>query len=139
MSVLRPARLAVAALLVAIASGCWDNPNAPFVGLNESFTLAPNETAVIRGAGMRLQFLSVTGDCRCPVDAVCIQGGDAIVHVRATDTQGHAEYELHTGDSSRASAAHQGFRITLIDLKPFPFSSGPVAPGDYRATFSVTR
>src|SRR5262245_28950683 len=139
MSVPSSARLAIAALLLAVACGCWDNPAAPSVGLNESFTLEPAATAVIRGTGMRVQFLSVTGDSRCPVDAVCIQGGDAIVHVHTTDTHGSSDYELHTGDSSRASAEHQGFRITLIELKPFPFSSRAVVPGDYRATFSVTR
>jgi hypothetical protein len=123
-----------------IISACWrDNPAAPSVGLNEPFTLAPNAAAVIAGAGIRLQFVSVTGDSRCPADVVCIQGGDAIVHVRATDSRGSADYELHTGDSSRASAEHQGFRVTLTDLTPFPFSSRAVAPGEYRATFTVTR
>jgi hypothetical protein len=83
-------------------------------------------------------FLRVSGDSRCPADAFCIQGGDAVVHVRATDG-GSAAYELHTGDQARGVVTHRGFRIALAELQPYPFSSRTIEPNDYRATLTVTR
>ena len=92
------------------------------------------------GAGFRLVFVRVSGDSRCPADVVCIQGGDAIVHLRVIDTGGAtADYALHTGDSSRAVAAHRQARIELTQLDPYPFSSRTIAPGEYRATVTVSR
>ena len=94
----------------------------------------------MKGTGLRVQFVSVSGDSRCPADAVCIQGGDAIVHVRAFDEDAPpAQYELHTGDSRQASAVHAGVRVALAELQPYPFSSRPIAPEAYRATFTASR
>lgn len=106
--------------------------------MNGPFTLGRGESAQVEGAGVRLQFVEVTGDSRCPADAVCIQGGDALVHLRVMNG-GTTAYQLHTGDGSRAAVAHQQLRIELVQLQPFPFSSRTIAPDEYRATFTVTR
>jgi hypothetical protein len=122
------------------ATGCDEtSPAAPSAGLGARFTLAPGERAQVEDTGLRLQFLEVTGDSRCPADAICIQGGDALVHVLAGDGT-TSRYELHTGDDSRAAAMHGEYRIELVELQPYPFGSRPpIQPGDYRATFVVSR
>jgi hypothetical protein len=104
----------------------------------QEFTLAPGESATVRGTSMSLQFLRVSGDSRCPADVVCIQGGDAIVHVRAAGAV-TADYELHTGSPARAVVTPIGLRIELANLQPYPFSSRTIQSGDYRATLVVTR
>ena len=129
-------------LCLLAATACDENsPSGPTVPLDERFTLAPAGVAVVDGGGaaLQVQFIEVTGDSRCPADAVCIQGGDAIVHVQATDSAGRVPYELHTGDSARAAVAHGAFRIELVELQPYPFSSRPIEAADYRATLRVTR
>jgi hypothetical protein len=131
------ALLLVICLLAATACD-ESSPAAPSVGLNSRFTLSPGGLARVDGVGFRLQFVEVTGDSRCPIDAICIQGGDALVHVRAVDGA-TTRYELHTGDGSRAAVTHGGYRIELAELQPYPFSSQPIQPGDYRATFVVSR
>jgi len=113
-------------------------PTGPTVSLNQEFTLAPGEAARVADSSVRIQFLRVSGDSRCPADALCIQGGDALVHIRATDT-GASEYELRTGDESRATVTHAGLRIQLVNLQPYPFSSRTIEAHDYRATLRVTR
>jgi len=55
------------------------------------------------------------------------------------DNGATSAYELHTGDSSRATVTHKQVRITLVELAPYPFSSRTIAPGEYRATLTVTR
>src|SRR5215510_13679088 len=129
-----------AALSVLLAAACADTtPTAPTVPIDRQFTLAPAEAVSIAGTSLRVQFLRVTGDSRCPADAVCILGGDAVVRIRAASDGVDAEYELHTGDSSRATVSHAGFRIQLLSLQPYPFSSRTTQPDEYRATLSVFR
>lgn len=122
------------------ATACDEqSPVGPTVLLNQRFTLAPGETAVVQDAGLRVRFVDVTGDSRCPADVVCIQGGDALVRVQVFDGERTpAAYDLHTGDASRADVVHRLARIALVELQPYPFSSRIIAPEDYRATFTVT-
>jgi hypothetical protein len=132
-------RALVLVFCLLVATACDEkSPVGPTVPLNERFTLARGEITRVEGADLRLQFVEVTGDSRCPADAVCILGGDAIVHVRVTDG-GTNPYQLHTGDSNRAAVMHRQLRIELIQLQPFPFSSRTIPQDEYRATFLVTR
>jgi hypothetical protein len=108
------------------------------VPLNQQFTLAPGDVATVQDTSMRIQFLAVANDSRCPADALCITGGDALVQIRVRDNNLN-DYELHTGDESRAVISHNGFRIALMQVQPYPFSSRTIRPEDYRATFTVTR
>ena len=122
------------------ATACDENaPAGPTVPLNQQFTLAPGETAVIDSTGLRLQFVRVMSDSRCPADAICIQLGDAIVLVRAVDGEAMRDYDLHTGSSQQGTVEHGGMRISLVQLQPYPFSSRTIQPDDYRATLEVRR
>lgn len=133
----RGVRLIPFLICLLAAAGCDESVVGPTVPLDQSFTLGVGEAANVAGQ-LVIEFTGVTGDSRCPADAVCIQGGDAVVHVRVSggDT---AAYELHTGDASRASVTHRSLRISLVQLQPFPFSSRTIAPDEYRATLSVSR
>jgi hypothetical protein len=129
--------LAIICLLGVTA--CDGSPTGPTVNLDERFTLAVGEVATVEQAQVRLTFVEVTGDSRCPADALCIQGGDAVVRLRAAAGTASSTLELHTGDSSRAAAAFQSLRVELKELQPYPFSSRTIAPGDYRVSLTVTR
>jgi hypothetical protein len=120
-------------------TACDGSPTGPSVGLDERFTLAVGGAATFEPARLRLEFVEVSGDSRCPIDAICIWGGDAIVRVRATAGTAATGLELHTGDAARAFATYQGLRVELKELQPYPFSSRTIAQGDYRATLTVTR
>ncbi len=126
--------------LLACGALTWACDEATLAGptLDQAFTLAPGESATVHGASMSLQFLRVSSDSRCPADAICLQGGDAIVHVRAAGAV-TADYELHTGGPPHAVTTPTGLRIELTQLQPYPFSSRTTQPGDYRATLVVTR
>lgn len=131
--------LILAAMWMLLATACTFNSAAgPTVPLNQEFTLAPGEAATIALVGLRVRFVEVSGDSRCPADAVCVQGGDAIVHIRV-ENAATAEHELHTGDTSRAAVTHGAVRIELVNLQPYPFTSRRIEPAEYRATFRVAR
>ena len=119
-------------------SGCGGTIAGPTAPLDEPFILTLGEAVNVSAAGLVLKFTGVTGDSRCPADAICIQGGDAIVNVQVS-SGGTAAYELHTGDATRASVTHRGYLITLVQLFPYPFSSRTIPQNEYRATFTVSR
>jgi hypothetical protein len=127
--------LALVCLLSVTA--CDESITGPSVSLNENFELPPGGSAVIAGASFAVRFNRVSGDSRCPADAICIQGGDAIVHITAIDDDALVDLELHTG--SMAPVQYGRYTISLVELQPYPFSSRPIQPGDYRATLKVTR
>jgi hypothetical protein len=113
------------------------SPSAPTARLNQDFVLAPGESARITGADVSIRFVGVQGDSRCPADALCIQGGDAIVRIEVLSSAAAKAYDLHTGNMR--PALHEDLTIALVELAPYPFSSRPTQPGDYRAKLRVTR
>jgi len=128
--------LTLVSLVTIIAlSGCAHlaTPSA----LDREVVLAPGQTARIADASATLRFEGVERDSRCPADVVCITGGDALVRVTLDANSARATVELHTDNP--APARHQGLTITLIDLSPYPFSSRPIGPSDYRVTLTVSR
>jgi hypothetical protein len=131
--------LALAVCLLVVTACDERSPTGPTVSFNQHVTLAPTEVATVDGTSVRLQFVAVTGDSRCPADALCILGGDALVEVRASSGSSTTTYQLHTGNSSLAFATHDSVRFALVELQPYPFSSRTISPGDYRATLEITR
>jgi hypothetical protein len=131
--------IAVAFCLLA-ATGCDEKGSTgPTVPVNQQFTLAPGEAASIEQTGVRVQFIRVMADSRCPADAVCISAGDASVHLRVFEATRSSDYDLHTANSQQSSVDHRGVRIVLVQLQPYPFSQRTIQPSDYRVTLEARR
>jgi hypothetical protein len=95
------------------------------------------ETAALQGRAFSVRFVGVTGDSRCPVDVVCVTGGDAVVEIGARSRRSlETHYELHTGDLK--PVRHGTLTIALLRLDPDRFSSETIPPKEYRATLRVT-
>jgi hypothetical protein len=124
---------------LCLATACDENPIGPTVPVDRQFVLAPGEGATIEGTVVRMRFEEVTSDSRCPINAVCVQAGDAVVMIRVFDEIGSYPYELHATDVTRKSATHRNVSIEVVDLQPVPFAGRPTDPSAYRATFKVTR
>jgi hypothetical protein len=133
--ILQALAVAAAALL---APACSEAPNEPSGPLDKLVTLGRGQSARIDEARLTLRFDTVSGDSRCPADALCITGGDAIVKVSVLPYEGRAaQYDLHT--ATPASATHDSVTLTLEELSPYPFSSRPFDPSEYRASIRLTR
>ena len=129
----------IASLLMGasvLVSACTGSPTGPSVRLDEAFVLAPGETATLQSRSVQIRFVGVTGDSRCPMDVVCVQGGDAIVQIAVRSDGGpEALYDLHTGDLRPVQ--HGTLTISLVQLAPDPFSTQTIPPEAYRATLRV--
>ena len=133
-----PAGIVFLAALTLVGACESDAPATPDSPIDVSLVLAPGETRAVAGTSLQLQFQGVLGDSRCPADALCIQGGDAMVRIHVlSNGAAPAAYDLHTGNLQ--PARHDSVTIALVNLSPYPFSSRPINPDDYRATLRVTR
>jgi hypothetical protein len=118
-------------------TGCDERVTGPTSPLNTEFTLAPGETAAIEGASLSVRVNGITGDNRCPADALCVLGGSADVSVTAISPGATREHVLRTGDTRPVQ--HDGFTVSLVQVAPYPFSARTIAPDEYRVTLKVTR
>ena len=134
-------RFGILLILVLFVAGCTsERPGAPTGPLDVQLVVGAGETADVQGASIRIRFQGVMGDSRCPADAVCIQGGDALVRIDVLPTGSagpSVTYDLHTG--SERPVKHGDLTIALVQLIPYPFSSRPISPAEYRATLRITR
>jgi hypothetical protein len=130
-------RALMLAACLLLMTGCSGSEPAPTSPLDTEFTLAPGESQRIEDASLAIRFEGVSGDSRCPADAVCVLGGSATVRITASSGFSHRAYELRTGDLQPVH--HGGLTIALVQLSPYPFSARTISPDEYRATFRVTR
>lgn len=130
--------LAVACFLWAgVNLGCVDHPTAPSeVALGQPFDLHPGTSAMLRD-GLKVTFDGVRGDSRCPMDALCVWAGDAVITVSLSQPGAiAAERALHT-DPTGSEAQYLAYVIKLIVLAPYPRSDRQIRPADYVATLTV--
>ena len=129
-------RTIVASLALLLWTSCAHSPLTPSDGVNARLVLAPGQRVSVEGTSLDVRFDRVTGDSRCPADAFCVLGGDAVVEISVLESAGIAQYDLHTGDLRPVH--HRDLTIALEQLQPYPFSAQPIDPRDYRATLRVT-
>ena len=124
----------LALLLVAGCSG----PTAPDrVPKGEPFDLRIGESALTTD-DLRVKFDTVRSDSRCPMDALCVHAGEAVLaltlSLRGEAAVGRA---LETAPA-KSQTSYSRFTITLVQLQPYPRSDRQIQPGDYVATFTVS-
>ena len=119
-----------------VLSGCASATLAPTGPFNKEVTIALGKSAPVVD-GVSVRFLAVSGDSRCPADALCIQGGDAVVKLEMTSANDTREVELHTGNMQPVTSGN--LTVELLQLMPYPFSGRSIQPEEYRATIRVIR
>jgi len=118
---------------------CASQPTGPGrTPLGEPFDLRAGSTAAIDG-GLKLTFERVSADSRCPMDALCIRAGEALVALTVSeDGRNASARELRT-DPAGAETTYQGYAIKLHALAPYPRSDRQILPDEYVATLTVRR
>jgi hypothetical protein len=122
----------------SIAVGCSGGVTQPSQRpIGQPFELRAGASAMVEG-GLTLTFDRVTTDSRCPMNALCVWSGNAIVAVSLSQgAGGPAARELHT-EASRSEVSYLAYAIRLVSLAPYPRTDREIRPGDYVATLAVT-
>jgi hypothetical protein len=102
-------------------------------------TLRHGEYKRVVSAQLGVTFSGVVSDSRCPIDAVCVWMGDAVVEVELIAAGGRTgKLELHTSLEPKA-AVWNGVKVTLLELQPAPQASQPTRPAAYSVKLQFER
>lgn len=128
---------AIAILLCVALAGCSSvrSQETKTVEPGGEVTLAPGETVSVKAADMKVRFLGVTEDSRCPRDVNCIWAGQVKVRLEIRSRHAASQPEIAEG----GSVVESGYRVTLVRVEPRPVSTARIAPAEYRATLKLDR
>ena len=82
---------------------------------------------------------SVLNDSRCPKNVYCIWAGNAEVRLVYSKDNHNVKFVLNTLPSFRTDTVINGYRIKLVDLRPYPVSGIIIKQSDYKAEIKITK
>jgi hypothetical protein len=91
---------------------------------------------------LRIKFVAVEDDSRCPADVKCVWAGNAAVRLEvSTNRRDSTSLTLNTSRSSAlvGETQYQGYKLRLVELNPYPRSDQKIAAGDYTVTLLVSK
>jgi len=125
----------VVSACVLIIASCASVTTAVVAEPGASFTLAPGETATVRGADARITFKAVREDSRCPVDVTCVWAGDAKVEMVISREGAADETRILSLTPPNNEVRVGNLRIRFISIAPVPRQADPTGSRNYRAEF----
>lgn len=130
----RLSTLLFTALTLAAAAACSSSPTAP---VNTTLTLAPGQSSTV--GILTVTFIGVTIDTRCPINALCIQAGDAHIALEASVPGTRRAFELQLLNPLNRATELRGYTIEAEALSPHPWTPIPIDHDDYRVQLRVHR
>jgi hypothetical protein len=129
-------RLLMIFLLLAVAGYAQDTDAQKQVALGEAFTVKIGEQVAIKDTKLKITFIAVPEDSRCPEDVECVWAGNAKLKFKLK-TKEKIKIALNTTLPSK-EAEFQGFKIKLLKLAPNRKTNQPQSADLYEATLMVT-
>ena len=107
--------------------------------LGQAFDIKVGQEVSISSQQLTLKFLSVSEDSRCPQGTICMWEGNGKVNIELTPTgQRSHVVELNTAMSLDSEATYLTYKISLLDLQPYPSAESTIQQSEYIATVRVT-
>jgi len=135
-------RMMLGALLMALVA-CGDpagpdvTPDTAVVPASTDMTLRMGEELAVGGSVVKILFARVVEDSRCPIDAICVWAGNAVVELGIRAGMGPT-FPIQLNSMLQPQAAEwNGVRITLIEVQPAPRAAVPTRPEDYTVKIRV--
>jgi hypothetical protein len=109
------------------------------VQVQHEFDLKAGSQAIVKEAGLKITFVELVEDSRCPEGVTCIWAGNGRIKV-SVRKGGHnsVSFELNTMTEPK-SFAYRGYEILLVRLAPYPKNNVEIRKRDYVATLKVTK
>lgn len=142
----RMASLAISCLVVfgsagVLAASPHSKSIPDSVRLGGGFKLKAGRQVTVKGTKLRIRFVAVENDSRCPSDVTCVWAGNAAVQLQLGTGRGSKTVTLNTSKSPSFAGEieYRGYRVKLVDLSPYPRSDRKIAQRDYTATLLVSK
>jgi len=127
--------------VLIISIGCTKN-NEDLIQLDEEFTLLFQKEVSLKKTDLRMEFVEVKEDSRCPSDVIC--GWAGVVKVNITIKEGEKETTLEllkpglNIEGTGSTATYDSYQIQLIKVTPYPKSTTTIEPSDYEAIIKIS-
>lgn len=116
------------------------DPMSVDANIGSEFMLQFNQSAEIKSENMKITFLNVTSDSRCPTDVTCVWQGKADIDVNLQKEDQDVTVSLPIGgDSKQDVTVFNQYLIQLVDLSPYPVSTKNIQTDEYAAKINITK
>ena len=107
---------------------------------NKSWAIAVkvNKQKTVTPDRLKIQFVSLIEDSRCPTDTNCIWAGNARIKIKVSSGRGSEMFEINT-NAGPTAATFRGYSINLVRLTPAPATNIRINRLGYTATFDVRK
>jgi hypothetical protein len=125
--------------VACVNNECGIIPSAVSATIDAPFQLAAGRQAIVSDGsnGIKIEFLKVTQDSRCPRDVQCVWAGQVSILVGvAVNGHGLGEFGLSPiGYGTPSSIIFDGYSLMLSEVQP-PY---PATIQEYAATFVLSK
>jgi hypothetical protein len=104
----------------------------------ETVTLKVGQQKTAKMSGLKVKFLGVTEDSRCPKDVDCIWAGNAKVKFRITGEDGTKDYIFNSTIGQRGDKVGV-WAVSIDTLSPEPTSTRKIAANAYVVKLQIVR
>lgn len=107
--------------------------NSSTVNPGEEVILRIGQSVVIKGEDLKITFSEVTGDSRCPADAVCIQAGEVTcrMEIREDGQKSSTDFSYPGLTDGYSQLVYQGHTYNF-KVQPYPYSDKQITDSEYR-------
>lgn len=107
-----------------------------FVEIDTEISLYIGESVIIKGHGIKLTFIDVLEDSRCPSDVECFWEGTVSLMINLNfNNQDLGNFILNSSNLHKAS--FMSYFVKFVKLEPYPTSTVVIPKTSYHATFIV--
>lgn len=133
--------LACGDALEAIGARVDHHSGSSVVRLKREFKLKPGQQATVKGTKLRIKFVAVENDSRCPIGVTCVWAGNAAAKFQLSYGKDSKVVTLNTSNvpSFSNEVEYRGYKISLVNLSPYPQNNRTVPPGSRVATLLVSK
>lgn len=125
-------------LLLIVFLSC-ENPVAVEAKLNQEFKLKVGQNAELQDEFLRIKFVAVTEDSRCPLNLMCVIPGNAAVSFTVQQNKDLPVTDTLNTYLDPQNTWFNSYQIFLVKLEPYPMNAYPIPQPNYTATFIIKR
>jgi hypothetical protein len=133
-------KILIISLLLPIASFATAGCSGNVVSLGEEFSLRIGESAGINGEALRIKFVEVTEDSRCPTGVVCVWEGRVSCHIEIEYRGSFNRLVLSEPGSTGWPHEYvfEEYKIAY-HVEPYPQAGSEIEQEEYRLELTVTK
>jgi len=134
--------IVIALIIASVNFFILNKLNGIPVKLDSQFQLKVNQVAYIQSENIKIKFLDVIQDSRCPSDVVCVRAGEVAILaniIKNNKNLGDFMLIISPGNEDLTSEIFDGYSVRLIRVDPYPKSTQKIELSDYITTLIVAK